>query len=114
MLITLKNGQDLELEVNSLILEYIEEYDGGIEQLLKDAKGEKNADGYTKTMYAANHLIYSIIASNYDSEITYRQAIKLVDFKDVEKVVNFLTTELNKLKAETNSKKEAVKSKHRF
>ncbi len=41
MEIELKNGETLILEVSSLILEYIEDYKGGIEQLRKDANGRK-------------------------------------------------------------------------
>ena len=114
MTITLKNGENLKLEVNSLILEYIEEYDGGLEQLLKDATGEKDKNGYTKTMYAANHLIYSIIASNYDKELTYRQAIRLIKFKDIKRIVHFLSSELPSLKQNMGKIKQEVKSKHRF
>lgn len=39
MEIELKNGERLILEVTPLMLEYVEEYKGGIEQLVKDAKG---------------------------------------------------------------------------
>ena len=114
MTITLKNGEKLNLEVNSLILEYIEEYDGGLEQLLKDATGQKDENGYTKTMYATNHLIYSIVASNYDKEITYRQAIRLIDFKDVEEIVNFISSKLPSLKQNMKNIEPEVKNKHRF
>ena len=37
MEIELKNGENLTLEVTPLLLEYIEDYEGGIEQLKKDA-----------------------------------------------------------------------------
>lgn len=90
MEIELKNGQKLILEVTSLLLEYIEDYEGGIEQLKKDAKGEKDEKGYTKSMYATNHIIYSIIASNYDEPLTYRQAVRLVKLEDVERIVDFI------------------------
>ena len=41
MEIELKNGEKLILEVSSLLLEYIEDYEGGIEQLKKMHKGKK-------------------------------------------------------------------------
>ena len=37
MQIELKNGENLVLEVTPLILEYFEEYPGGVEQIKKDA-----------------------------------------------------------------------------
>lgn len=90
MEIELKNGEKLILEVSSLILEYLEDYKGGIEQLKKDAQGNKDINGYTKTMYATNQLLYAIIASNYDTPLTYRQAVRLVKLEDVSKIINFV------------------------
>lgn len=90
MEIELKNGENLTLEVTPLLLEYIEDYEGGIEQLKKDAQGNKDKNGYTKSMYATNHILYSIIASNYDEPLTYRQAVRLVRLEDVEPIVDFV------------------------
>lgn len=90
MEIELKNGERLNLEVTSLLLEYIEDYKGGINQLLKDAQGEKNENGYTRTMYATNQLLYAVIASNYDKTLTYRQAVRLVKLDDISKILKFI------------------------
>lgn len=90
MEIELKNGEKLILEVSSLILEYLEDYKGGIEQLKKDAQGNKDINGYTKTMYATNQLLYAIIASNYDTPLTYRQAVRLVKLEDVDRIMQFI------------------------
>lgn len=90
MEIELKNGEKIFLEVTPLILEYLEDYDGGVEQLKKDARGVKDVNGYTKTMYAANQLIYALIASNYDKPLTYRQAVRLVKIEDVTKIADFV------------------------
>lgn len=90
MEIELKNGENIILEVSPLILEYLEDYKGGIEQLKKDAQGQKDLNGYTKTMYATNQLIYAVIASNYDTSLTYRQAVRLVKLEDVSKIVDFV------------------------
>ena len=89
MEIELKNGEKLILEVTPLILEYVEDYKGGIEQLKKDAQGQRDANGYSKTMYATNQLLYAIIASNYDTPLTYRQAVRLVKLEDVDKIIKF-------------------------
>ena len=90
MEIELKNGEKIFLKVTPLILEYLEDYDGGVEQLKKDARGVKDVNGYTKTMYAANQLIYALIASNYDKPLTYRQAVRLVKIEDVTKIADFV------------------------
>lgn len=107
MEIELKNGEKLTLEVTPLLLEYIEDYEGGIEQLKKDAQGNKDKNGYTKSMYATNHILYSIIASNYDEPLTYRQAVRLVKLEDVEPIVKFVvknTPEVSKINNMNNSK----------
>lgn len=90
MEIELKNGEKLNLEVTSLLLEYIEDYKGGVNQLLKDAQGEKNENGYTRSMYATNQLLYAVIASNYDKPLTYRQAVRLVKLEDISRILNFI------------------------
>lgn len=107
MEIELKNGEKLTLEVTPLLLEYIEDYEGGIEQLKKDAQGNKDKNGYTKSMYATNHILYSIIASNYDEPLTYRQAVRLVKLEDIESIVDFVvknTPEITKTSNVSNSK----------
>lgn len=109
MEIELKNGETLILEVSSLILEYLEDYKGGIEQLKKDAQGQKDANGYTKTMYATNQLLYAIIASNYDAPLTYRQAVRLVKLEDISKIVDFVISNIPKLHEE-----EIQKGNHRI
>lgn len=90
MEIQLKNGENLILEVTPLMLEYVEDYDGGIEKLLKDAQGQKDENGYTRKMYATNQLLYAIVASNYEVPLTYRQAVGLVRLEDIEKILNFI------------------------
>lgn len=90
MEIELKNGEKIILEVTSLFLEYIEDYEGGIEQLKKDAEGQKDKNGYAKTMYATNQILYAIIASNYDEPLTYRQAVRLVKLEDIDPIINFV------------------------
>jgi len=90
MEIELKNGEKLVLEVTPLFFEYIEDYQGGIEQLKRDAQGQKDKNGYTRTMYATNQLLYAIIASNYDAHLTYKQAVRLVKLEDVNRIIKFI------------------------
>lgn len=108
MEIELKNGEKLILEVTPLLLEYIEDYEGGIEQLQQDAQSGKDKDGYSKRMYATNHILYAMIASNYDEPLTYRQAVRLVKLEDVEPIINFVISNTPEL---TNAVKN---SKHRM
>ena len=107
MEIELKNGKKLILEVSSLLLEFIEDYRGGIEQLKKDAQGEEDSNGYTRTMYATNHLIYAVIASNYDTPLTYRQAVRLVKLEDIDKIADFVIKNIPNLNREESNE-------HRF
>lgn len=102
MEIELKNGERLVLEVTPLLLEYIEDYKGGIEQLKKDAQGQKDVNGYTKTMYATNQLLYAMIASNYDAHLTYRQAVRLVKLEDVDRIIKFASENIPSTNMQTN------------
>jgi len=102
MEIELKNGEKLVLEVTPLLLEYVEDYKGGIEQLKKDAQGQKDVNGYTKTMYAINQLLYALIASNYDTPLKYRQAVRLVRLEDVDRIIKFASENIPNANASTN------------
>lgn len=106
MEIELKNGENITLEVSPLILEYIEDYKGGIEQLKKDAQGQKDKNGYTKSMYATNQLLYAMIASNYDKPLTYRQAVRLVKLEDVDKIIKFANENIPTMKIEEYQDKQ--------
>ena len=96
MEVELKNGETIILEVTPITLEYLEDYRGGIEQLKKDAQGQKDINGYTKRMYATNQLLYTIIASNYEKPLTYRQAVRLVKLEDIEPILNFMIKNTSK------------------
>lgn len=104
--IQLKNGENIILEVTPLFLEYIEDYEGGIEQLKKDAQGQKDKNGYTKTMYATNQLLYAIIASNYNTPLTYRQAVRLVKLEDMERIVKFVIDNIPSINENSDNSKE--------
>lgn len=106
MEIELKNGEKLILEVSPLILEYVEDYKGGIEQLKKDAQGQKDVNGYSKTMYAINQLLYAMIASNYDKPLTYRQAVRLVKLEDVNKIIKFASESIPEMNTQTNQEEK--------
>ncbi len=88
--IELKTGENLILEVTPLFLEYVQDYEGGIEQLQRDSKSLDES----KNMYVANQLLYAIIASNYHKGLTYGEAVRLVKIEDMEKIINFINEEL--------------------
>ncbi len=114
MEIELKNGEKLILEVSSLFLEYIEDYPGGINQLEVDANDGVLEDGYTTSMTVTNHLLYSMIASNYDKEISYRQAVKLVKLDDIPKILDFIIRSIPEMQKDALNKKTVSSRKHRF
>lgn len=103
MTITLKNGKNIDLEWSFLVLEYLEEYEGGIKQLKKDITAQKNL------MKIHNHFLYAIVRANYDEVLTYRQAVSLVNFKDSKKIAKFIQDNLEELE---EFKKKEVKSTH--
>lgn len=89
MKIILKNGKEIDLDWNPIVYEYLEEYDGGIEQLRKDLD-EKNS--YYLVM---NFIIYCMIQAVYDEEISYREAISLVDVEDYPKIIDYIIQKEN-------------------
>lgn len=106
--IQLKNGENITLEVTPLFLEYIEDYEGGINQLLKDAQGQKDKNGYTRTMYAVNQLLYAIVASNYNTPLTYKQAVRLVKLEDIKKIIDFIVKNTPNIDDNINKIKENI------
>ena len=108
MQIELKTGETITLEVTPLLLEYIEDYEGGIEQLKKDAMGGKDKNGYSRRMYATNQILYAAIASNCDEPLTYRQAVRLVKLEDIEAILQYIIENL------PNGKVKENVSKHRM
>ena len=114
MEIQLRNGERLNLEVTSLLLEYIEDYKGGIEQLLKDAQGQKDVNGCTRRMYATNQLLYAIIASNYDKPLTYRQAVRLVKLEDIDRILDFTIKNIPSINVIQNQNNKILNFEHRI
>lgn len=111
MEIILKNGEKIKLEWNPIVYEYLEEYEGGIENLKNDLELNNN---YYLVM---NFIIYCMFQASYSKEISYREAISLVDVKDYEKIVNYILekesiTDDSKPKGTSNVEK--VRKKHKI
>ena len=84
MTIILKNGKKINLEWSLLVLEYLDDYEGGYEALIEEVKNSQSI------MFACNQIVYAVISANYDEPITYRQAISLVNVNDTQKIIDFV------------------------
>lgn len=106
MIITLKNSKKIQLSWNFLCVEYAEEYPGGLNKLQQDFKKKIHP---VKTL---NRLISAIIRANYDEPLSYEESIRLVDFKDYDKIINFIEKETNLLE-EYKKKETTFRPKHK-
>lgn len=105
MEITLRNGENIQLNWNSLILEYLEEYEGGIKQLKKDVES-------TNCRFRAfNFIIYCIMSISYSEELGYKEAVSLVDINDIEKIVDFIVENMNNIKLSNQKNNRNIVSK---
>ena len=91
--IVLRNGEKIKLDWNPLVLEYLEEYEGGIEQLKKDVE-DKNCRFRT-----FNFIIYCVISAVYPRELSYSEAVSLVDINDLDRIVVFIVQHVNTMKS---------------
>lgn len=82
-IITLKNGKKIELQWSFLIMQYLEDYEGGLKKLKADMKKKKNL------LKIQSLFIYSAVRANYDETLGYQEAIRLVDMKDISKINKF-------------------------
>lgn len=98
MILTLKNGTNIKLEWNYLVLEYLEEREGSIE-LLQDRINELNTRSQVRL---SNSFVYAVIQANHDDVLTYKQAIRLVNPNDYAKVFNFIKKHIKKKKHPRN------------
>lgn len=103
MIITLKNNKKIELDWNFLVLQYLEEYEGGLQQLKKDINKKKNL------LKIQGLFIYATVRANIDEVLTYHEAVRLVDIKDINKINDFFE---KNLKEQDNFKKKPKKFTH--
>lgn len=102
MKITLRNGKTIKLDWNPIILEYLEDYEGGIEQLKKDLNSKNHR------FRTFNFIIYCMIAAIYPEELSYRKAVSLVDINDIDTIVMFVVSNVSKLKEIKSNKVKKV------
>lgn len=98
MKLELKNGEIIKLEIGVLFLEYLDDYNGGAKKVIEDFENKENF------MYIANHFIYAAVASSYDTPLTYRQALKLVRLQDYEKIIDFISKNLDVIRESVDIK----------
>lgn len=105
MKITLRNGDEIELDWNPIVLEYLEEYEGGIKQLKMDIEDENSR------FRAFNYIIYCMISAIYPKTMSYREILALVCINDYDKIIEFIATNFNNI--EISDEKEKIKASKR-
>lgn len=102
MQIKLKNGEVVKLDWNWLVVERVEEELGNIEELAKLDEKEILKKGGTKFM---GNIVYAIIQANLDKEYGRNEILKLVEFEDIERIVNFAIDNEEKITKVVGTKK---------
>ena len=65
-ILTLKNGDKIELQWSFLIMQYLEDYEGGLKKLKADMQAKKNL------LKVQSLFIYSAVRANYDKKLGYQ------------------------------------------
>lgn len=89
-IITLKNGKKIELEWSFLVMQYLEDYDGGLKKLKVDMKTKKNL------LKIESLFIYAAVRSNYDEPLGFQEAVRLVKMEDINTINKFFEENLKK------------------
>ena len=84
MIITLKNGKNVDIQWNFMFLEFLEEYPGGFKALKQDYNKQNNL------MKIHNHFLYSIIRANVEEPLKYREVLSLIETKDMKRLIDFV------------------------
>lgn len=105
MIITLKNNTNIKLEWNYLVLEYLEEREGSLEGLQERINTLQEID----QIKLCNSFVYAIIQANVDDVLTYKQAIRLVNPSDYQKIFKFISAQLE---IQNSYKKKSKKQKN--
>ena len=103
MEIILRNGEKILLDWNPIVLEYLEEYENGIEQLIEDVQTEECR---FKTF---NFIVYCILSAVYPRELGYREAVSLVSINDLEDIAEFVMENLSSMKGTTQETTDFTK-----
>ena len=82
-ILTLRNGDKIELQWSFLIMQYLEDYEGGLKKLKADMQAKKNL------LKVQSLFIYSAVRANYDKKLGYQEAIRLVNVNDLSLINDF-------------------------
>lgn len=110
-IIILKDGRQIQLEWSFLVLEYLDEYPGGVRAIQRAIKLHQNEVKVT------NMLCYAIIRANIKEPLTYEEVIRLLDLKTVRQILKFVEENENELeeykkKDQTYSPRRKAKKHH--
>lgn len=100
MIITLQNDEKIELQWSFLIMQYLEDYEGGLKKLKIDMNKKQNI------LRIQSLFIYAAVRANYDEKLGFQEAIRLVDVKDIKKINQFF---YDNLKEQEEFKKKQKK-----
>ena len=82
-ILTLKNGDKIELQWSFLIMQYLEDYEGGLKKLKADMQTKKNL------LKVQSLFFYIAVNANYDKKLGYQEAIRLVNVNDLSLINDF-------------------------
>ena len=104
MEIELKNGRRLLLDLNPIVMEYLADYDGGIEQMRQDIKNNKNL------IYVGNHIAYSMISGNLEEKLTFKEVMSLIKIEDVYAILDYIINQSSNILDKTNQINEQLQT----
>ncbi len=106
----LKNGKKIKLHWSPLVYEYLEDYDGGLEKLLKDI----NSENYSFSVI--NFVIYCLISACSNTEMKYREALSLINPKDYNSLIEYVYRQITEQQMNSNIRqaKNTPKRRHGF
>lgn len=88
-IVTLRNGQKIELQWSFLVLQYLEDYEGGFKKIKADVKNKTNQ------LKLMSLFIYAAVRANYDEKLGYQEAIRLVPTSEIQKIIDFFEKNIN-------------------
>lgn len=100
MELILRTGESITLDWNMIVLEYLEEYNGGIGQLRKDINNKN------KRFRTFNFIIYCVMLASTKEELSYEDAISLVNINDYGKIIDFIIKNMSQIKKDNNKEKK--------
>lgn len=101
--IILKNGETVRLDWNMLVLQLVEEELGSIDKLTEEFLDNNQ-------MKTFNVFTYALLQANLDEELTFKQAVRLVKFEDMEIIGQFVSDEIEKSNKVAEAKKNFTRA----